>query len=141
MNKEICLIFNEGRKYVDMGRDVFCIVMVKESCLIVEGDVFFRVDFCESFLFFIKGKRNFVFERNMLFRVVGNENFLMFDMGERNFYLGRDVFFRIISKEGFFLYEKEMFDYEDVRVLLIFNKERKYYVINRDVLFSIIVVE
>ena len=140
-NKESCSTFNEGRKHADMGRDVLCTAMAKESCSTVGGDVSSRADFCESPSPSIKGKSDSAFERNMPSRAVGNENSSTFDMGERNSYLGRDVLSRITSKEGSSSYQKEMLDYEDVRVPSTFNKERKHNVINRDVSSSTTVAE
>ena len=133
MKKESCSTFNEGRKHADMGKDVPCTAMAKESRLTVERDVSSRADFCESRLTFIKEKRNSALERNVSSRAVGNESSSTFDMGKRNSDLGRDVFSRIASKEGSSSNEKEMLVCEDVRVPTTFNKERKHYVINRDI--------
>ena len=133
MDNESCSTFNEGRKYADMGRDAPCTAMAKESCLTVGRDVSSRADFCESPLTSIKGKRNSSLERNASSRAVGIESSSSFDVGKRNPDLGKDVFSRITSKEGSSSNENEMLAYVDVRVPSTFNKERKHYVINRDI--------
>ena len=130
MNKESCATFHEGRKHAYMGKDVPCTAMAKESCLTVGGDVPSRADSAV--------------ERNVTVssRAVGNESSSTFDLGKRNSDLGGDVFSRITSEEGSSSNEKEMLSYVDGRVPSTFiNKERKHYVINRDVSSSTTVAE
>ena len=130
MNKESCATFHEGRKHAYMGKDVPCTAMAKESCLTVGGDVSSRADSAV--------------ERNVTVssRAVGNESSSTFDLGKRNSDLERDVFSRITSEEGSSSNEKEMLSYVDGRVPSTFiNKERKHYVINRDVSSSTTVAE